>query len=165
MTSKAPHDDTADCDPRWLDDDEMAAWLALLGLLGRLPPALDRQLRRDADLTPFEYQMLVGLSDSPCHAARMSDLAPVTDGSLPRLSQAAARLEKRGFITRQQDPQDGRATLATLTDAGMAKLREAAPGHVEHVRQLVFDPLTRTQVDQLRDICLRIGQAVEDRCC
>lgn len=147
---------------RWLDDEEMQAWLALAGLFVRLPPELDRQLQRDAGLTHFEYQVLAGLSQAPEHTLRMSTLAGFTEGQLPRLSQVAARLEKRGWLTRKPDPCDGRYTLATLTEEGMAKLVASAPGHVATVRRIVFDSLTRTQVRQLREICRRIGLAIND---
>lgn len=91
----------------------------------------------------------------------MSVLATHADGSLPRLSQVVARLERRGLIRRRPDPDDGRYTLAVLTEAGLDTVVAAAPGHVETVRTLVFDPLTKSRVRQLRDICLRILTAVD----
>ena len=40
---------------------------------------------------------------------------------------------------------DGRYTLATATDLGVAKAGEAAPGHVALVRHVVFDSLSPAQ--------------------
>nr|WP_300149818.1 MarR family transcriptional regulator [Propionicimonas sp.] len=154
----------ADGETPWLDDEEMAAWLGLARLVSRLPAELDRQLQRDAGLSHFEYQVMAGLSQSPEHTLRMSRLAEFAEGQLPRLSQVVARLEKRGWVTRRSDPSDGRSTLATLTDAGMAKVVATAPGHVATVRSFVFDPLTRAQVRQLRDICRRVGARLGDTC-
>jgi DNA-binding MarR family transcriptional regulator len=97
---------------------------------------------------------------------RMSDLAAFAEGSLPRLSQVVSRLEKRGWVRRTPDPADGRYTLAILTEEGWAKVVATAPGHVEAVRQFVFDPLTKPQQRQLREIGRRIMGAVapNDRC-
>jgi DNA-binding MarR family transcriptional regulator len=148
-------------EPRWLDTEERQAWLALASTLNRLPAALDAQLRRDAGLSHFEYQVLAMLSEAPGRAMRMSTLATQAEGSLPRLSQVVARLEQRCWVRRTPDPADGRYTLATLTDEGRAKVTEAAPGHVEEVRRLVFDPLTRAQTRQLRDIGRRIMRTVD----
>ena len=148
-------------EPRWLDAEERQAWIALASTLNRLPAALDAQLRRDAGITHFEYQILALLSEAPGCTQRMSELAMQAEGSLPRLSQVAARLEQRGWVRRTPDPADGRYTLATLTDQGRAKVTEAAPGHVREVRRLVFDPLTRTQSRQLRDISRRIRRAID----
>lgn len=148
-------------EPRWLDADERRSWLALASVLIRLPGALDAQLRRDAGISHFEYQVLAGLSEAPDRTLRMSQLAVFAEGSLPRLSQVVARLEKRGWVRRGPDPADGRYTLAVLTDDGWAKVVETAPGHVEAVRSLVFDPLTKTQTRQLRDIGGRIMRAID----
>jgi DNA-binding MarR family transcriptional regulator len=148
-------------EPRWLDDDESQAWLALASTLIRLPSALDEQLRRDAGISHFEYQVLARLSQVPDRTLRMSVLAVQTEGSLPRLSQVVARLEQRGWVRRTPDPEDGRYTLAILTDEGRTKVDQAAPGHVEEVRRLVFDPLTKTQTRQLREIGRRITHAID----
>jgi DNA-binding MarR family transcriptional regulator len=148
-------------EPRWLDAEEEQAWIALAGTLIRLPAALDAQLRRDAGISHFEYQVLAKLSQVADGTLRMSVLATQTEGSLPRLSQVVARLEQRGWVHRTPDPADGRATLVTLTDEGRAKGAEAAPGHVEEVRRLVFDPLTKAQSRQLREIGGRIMRAID----
>lgn len=158
----ATHDEDDVRTTQWLDEEEMAAWMSLMATVIRLPSALDRQLQRDAELTHFEYQVLAGLSEAPDRTLRMSVLAGFTQAQLPRLSQVAARMEKRGWLERRPDLKDGRYTLATLTDAGLAVIVEAAPGHVGTVRRLVFAPLTRAQVRQLREITRRIGQAVDE---
>ena len=153
-------------EPRWLTSDEQRAWMALGSMLFRLPPALDAQLQRDADLSFFEYGVLAALSEAPDCTLRMSDLAFLAEGSLPRLSQVVGRMERRGWVSRKPDPTDGRYTLAILTDDGWEKVVRTAPGHVEAVRLLVFDALTKTQVGQLTSIGQRIMRAIdpEDRC-
>jgi DNA-binding MarR family transcriptional regulator len=146
---------------RWLDAEESQAWRALAHALIRLPAALDAQLRRDAGISHFEYQVLALLSEAPDRTLRMSTLATQAEGSLPRLSQVVVRLEQRGWMRRTPDPADGRYTLATLTDKGQAKVTEAAPGHVQEVRRLVLDPLTKTQTRQLHEISRRIMRAID----
>ncbi|WP_007516235.1 MarR family winged helix-turn-helix transcriptional regulator [Pseudofrankia saprophytica] len=147
--------------PRWLTDEEMQIWLTLARVLIRLPAALDDQLQRDAGISHFEYQVLAGLSGAPGCTLRMSVLAVFANGSLSRLSHVIGRLEKAGWVRRAPDPGDGRYTLAILTDAGREKVVATAPGHVEAVRALVFDPLTRTQQRQLGDIGRRIAHTVD----
>jgi DNA-binding MarR family transcriptional regulator len=148
-------------EPRWLDAEESQAWRALARALVGLPAALDAQLRRDAAISHFEYQVLALLSEAPGRTLRMSTLATLAEGSLPRLSQVVVRLEQRGWVRRTPDPADGRYTLAILTDRGQAKVTEAAPGHVQEVRRLVLDPLTKTQTRQLREISRRIMRAID----
>jgi hypothetical protein len=38
---------------------------------------------------------------------------------------------------------------------------QAAPGHAREVRRLIFDPLTKTQSRQLREIGRRITRAID----
>ena len=148
-------------EPCWLGPEEAQTWRALARALVRLPAALDAQLRRDAGIRHFEYQVLALLSEAPALTLRMSELATQAEGSLPRLSQVVARLEQRGRVRRAPDPADGRYTLATLTGKGQAKVTQAAPGHVQEVRRLVLDPLTKTQSRQLREISRRIIRAID----
>ena len=151
---------------RWLNEEERATWFAFASVLLRLPGALDTQLQREAGISHFEYIVMSSLSEEPGRTLRMSSLAVMAESGLPRLSQVVGRLEKRGWITRAADPTDGRSTLATLTDQGWDKVVETAPGHVEEVRRLAFDPLTKAQLKCLNEISRRIMTAIdpEDRC-
>jgi len=139
-------------DAQWLDDDELAAWRHLLAVVELLPGMLDSQLRRDAELTGFEYYVLAMLSEAPQQTLRMTALAAQTNATLPRLSHVVQRLEGRGLVERFPCPQDGRATNARLTSRGWRKVRDTAPGHVANVRQHVIDALTPDQVAQLTAI-------------
>jgi DNA-binding MarR family transcriptional regulator len=139
-------------DTRWLDTGEMAAWVRLAAVLELLPAALDAQLRRDAQLTHFDYYVLAMLSEAPGHTLRMTALAERTTATLARLSHVVQRLETRGLLERFPCPEDRRATNARLTEEGWEKVEESAPGHVETVREYVIDALTREQVNQLASI-------------
>ena len=134
---------------RWLNPDERAAWVRLAAVLERLPGVLETQLTRDSNLSHFEYWVLAMLSEAPEGRLRMSDLAAVTSATLPRLSHVAQRLESRGLLKRVPCPHDRRVTKAELTAAGRRAIEEAAPGHVEEVRERVIDALTAEQLTEL----------------
>ncbi|MGH9092796.1 MAG: MarR family winged helix-turn-helix transcriptional regulator [Acidimicrobiales bacterium] len=148
---------------RWLDAEELRCWQAFVHVTMPIDAALNAQLRRDAGISHFEYGMLSALSKAPGRTLRMSTLAEEAEGSLPRLSQVATRLEAKGWVRRYPDPNDGRFTLATLTDDGLAKLEQSAPGHLGEVRRQLFDALTKSQVRQLTTICERIERAKSAR--
>ncbi|MFE9186463.1 MarR family winged helix-turn-helix transcriptional regulator [Micromonospora haikouensis] len=137
---------------RWLTDGEQEIWQRILAVLTLLPAELDGQLQRDADLTHFGYGVLAMLSETPGRSRRMSELAALVNGSQSRLSHLVGRLERRGWIRRERADDDGRGSVAVLTDAGYAHLAAAAPGHVALVRSLVFDALTPAQIMQLGEI-------------
>jgi DNA-binding MarR family transcriptional regulator len=109
----------------------------------------------------FEYTVLSILSEQPTRTLGMSELAARTSASLSRLSNVVKRLERRGYLRRQADPDDGRCTHAILTDAGMAKVVETAPGHVAAARQFVSDAVTPTQLRQLRAANDRILRRID----
>ena len=146
----------ADGTPRWLTPAERQAWLGLIGVVELLPGALDSQLQRDAGITHFEYMALAMLSEAPDHTLRMTTLATQTNSTLPRLSHVITRLVNRGYVERVPCPQDKRATNAHLTDAGWEHIQACAPGHVATVEDLVIDPLSAEQIQQLRDITAAI---------
>jgi DNA-binding MarR family transcriptional regulator len=147
---------SASHETRWLDAQEQQTWRQLSTMILRLQPVLSGQLQREFGISHFEYLIMACLSETPGSMLRMSVLATITGGSLPRLSQAVGRLEKRTWLTRQPDTADSRYTLAVLTDAGRHELEEIAPSHVTTVRELVFDRLTRAQARQLGAISQRV---------
>jgi DNA-binding MarR family transcriptional regulator len=148
--------DSAGTGTRWLTAEQRLAWLDMVRVFTMLPAALDAQLERDAGLDFFEYQVLSMLSELPGRALRMSRLAQLTNASLSRLSNVVKRLETGGLLCREPDPDDGRATRAVLTDAGMAAVERAAAGHVALVRELVVDVLDPVQLGQIRGAHERI---------
>jgi DNA-binding MarR family transcriptional regulator len=134
----------------------MQTWRTLHGITAALPDALGTQLRREVNLSFIEYYVLACLSEQADHKLRMSRLAFLVSSELSRLSHLIHRLEKRGLVMREPDPADRRFTLAVLTPPGQALVLEAAPIHVEHVRRLVFDPLTKAEQHALRSALMKI---------
>lgn len=146
-------------EPRWLNTKELDAWKNIAGFALFLPGRLEEALQCNG-LNFFEYSTLASLSDAPDWTIQMSSLAHLSNGSLSRLSHAAKRLEKRGWIRRHTSPDDRRVTLATLTDEGHRKLVEVAPAHVESVRKAIFDALTAEQVAELGSICASVVENI-----
>ncbi|RDL08901.1 MarR family protein [Streptomyces sp. HB202] len=120
--------------PRWLDEQEKAAWTGLISLVLLLPGKLESPLRQEHGITLFEYLVLSHLSEAPGRRLRMGELAFLASGSLSRLSNVIKRCEQRGWVVRTPDPADGRYTLAELTDAGFDIVDRAAPTHLRTVR-------------------------------
>ncbi|KQT93565.1 hypothetical protein ASG49_00715 [Marmoricola sp. Leaf446] len=143
--------------PRWLDDEQQAAWRAYLFATQAMQSSFDRQLTRDAGMPHSVYLVLAMLSEAPDRTLSMGVLAEMVRSSPSRLSHAVAKLESQGWVTRARRPDNARVVVATLTDAGFARVEEVAPLHVEHVQQVLFDRLSREQVTQLREIFETVG--------
>lgn len=150
-------------DTHWLDDDEIAAWVRFIAVVELLPGALDTQLRRDDGLTHYEYFVMAMLSEAPERTLRMSSLATRTNATLPRLSHVVSRMESRGLVERTPCAEDRRASNVRLTDGGRDAIVAAAPGHVETVRNLVVDALSREQIGQLAEISAALLSRLDPR--
>jgi DNA-binding MarR family transcriptional regulator len=106
-----------------------------------MPKALDADLQRDQRMSLSEYTALRMLSEAPDQRLRMSELATACDMSLSGMTRLAARLESLGYLRRVPCASDARGLNAILTDAGLARLREAWPDHLASVRRHIFDHL------------------------
>jgi DNA-binding MarR family transcriptional regulator len=135
-------------EPRWLSPDELAAWRTFSRMMAKLQWELEAHLQRTACLSYVEYHALAMLSERADHTLRMSELADLTNASLSRLSHLVKRLELRGLVRREPDPDNGRFTNAILTEQGYATLVAAAPAHVTKVRELVIDAVSPAQLRQ-----------------
>lgn len=143
-------------EPRWLSPAEKEAWTGLASLVLLLPGRLEAPLQQEAGLTLFEYLALSQMSEAPDRRLRMSELAYLANGSLSRLSNVVKRFEQRGWVERSPDPEDGRYTIAALTDAGYDVVVAAAPAHVRAVRQFVLEPLTAADQQALARIAEKL---------
>jgi DNA-binding MarR family transcriptional regulator len=150
---------------RWLSPTEDRVWRSLVQVVQLLPLALDRQLQREAGIGHAYYMVLAMLSEAPGRSLRMSALADMTATSQSRLSHSVARLEERGWVERRPCADDGRGSVAVLTEAGLAALAEAAPGHVEEVRRRVFDLLEPEQVDALAELAETLASGLREQVC
>ncbi|MER8104442.1 MarR family winged helix-turn-helix transcriptional regulator [Kitasatospora sp. NPDC059811] len=138
-------------EPRWLDQDEMAAWRGFVVASNLLNRRLERQLKEDSGLSHQQYEILVHLSAAPAHALRMTELADKLVTSKSGLTYQVTQLERMGLVARRSCPSDVRGVIAELTDQGRESLRQAAPGHVALVRELLIDVLTREQLAVLAE--------------
>ncbi|MGR3938594.1 MarR family winged helix-turn-helix transcriptional regulator [Streptomyces sp. BRA346] len=153
--------DPAADEPRWLDDDEQRTWLAYIQASMLLEDHLDRQLQRDAGMPHVYYGLLVKLSWAPRHRMRMTELAEAAKITRSRLSHAITRMEKDGWVRREDCADDKRGQNAVLTEKGFGVLKQTAPGHVEAVRSALFDRLSPEQIAQFGDVCRIIADGLQ----
>lgn len=148
-------------EPQWLNETEQQAWRALLVLMNRGMPELERRLK-EHDLLAAHYMIFAMLSDAPDETMRLSDLADAANLSQSRLTHRLRSLVQSGDVAIDQDPEDGRGKYATLTEAGRARLDTLAPLHVQDVREVIFDHLDPDDVKGLAVALSKIAGSLCD---
>ncbi len=141
---------------RWLTEDEQRAWRGLLQMTSQLNARMNRQLQDDCGVSLADYDVLVALSEASAGRLRVFEIAGALAWEQSRVSHQLARMQRRGLVARQECPADARGAFVVLTDAGRAAIERAAPAHVETVRELVFDGLSRDQLAALTAITSRV---------
>jgi DNA-binding MarR family transcriptional regulator len=135
----------------------MRAWRAFLRAHDAVTRLLESELERERDLPLASYDVLVQLAETPAGALRMSELAGAVLLSRSGLTRLVDRLEREGLVRRTSCPSDARGTLAVLTDAGRARLREAAPVHLRGVREHFASPYDEAELDTLATLLERLA--------
>jgi DNA-binding MarR family transcriptional regulator len=141
---------------RWLTPSEQRAWRAFVGVHQKLPGALARALQDCGSLSIADYVVLVALTDGPDGRRHFQELARAVDWERSRMSHQLRRMAKRGLVTRENCPRDGRGVHVVVTPAGRTAIEAAAPQHVATVRRLVIDPLGPEELNALTVLCERI---------
>jgi DNA-binding MarR family transcriptional regulator len=147
-----------------LTDEQQETWFAYMRVMLRLTHEMNRQLQTDSDLSLADYDVLNALADSPGDRLQLTALAARIGWERSRVSHHLQRMSARGLVQRSPSESDRRATDAVLTDAGLAALRAATPGHAALVRRMFFDGLDpellgplRTALDQVHERVLAEG--------
>ena len=154
---------------RWLDSEQQRAWRAFIIGTTLLTDTLDRELRQAHGLSLGEYEILVRLSESPDRTLRMAQIAESMQHSRSRVTHTVSRMEKAGLIARCAAEGDRRGVEARMTDKGWDLLVEAAPTHVNGVREHFVDLASDAEfatmgrlMNAVADHLLTVNPAFED---
>ena len=135
-------------------DPRLAGWRTFLRAHARVVRELERELQAEHGMALTDYDVLVQLAATEGRRMRMSELA---DGLLLSRSGATRlvdRLTAEGLVERVVCDTDRRGQWASLTDAGVQRLRAASPTHLRGVAQHYldrFEPHELTELERLLD--------------
>jgi DNA-binding MarR family transcriptional regulator len=149
--------------PRWLTPEQRTAWESFIHMQEKLIGRLARRIQADSGMSASDYIVLVKLTETDDGRQRFMDLVKLAEWEKSRMSHQVRRMTKRGLVTREDCPDDGRGAFIVATAAGHQAIERAAPMHVEHVRQLFIDALTPEELDTLARISNRILTHMENQ--
>ncbi len=138
----------------------MTTTVALGNELLRSSARLSRWASRHASFdVPFAQARLLALLDE-LGPARVSALAAADHSSQPTITGQLQRLEAHGWARREQDPDDARASLMSLTDEGRGKLDSLRNARVAVLAPLL-DELDDDGIDDLRTAVAVLGRLLD----
>jgi DNA-binding MarR family transcriptional regulator len=132
------------------------AWGSLLQVHAALVPELDRRLRDATGLPLTWYDVLLELSAARDHRLTMSQLGERAVLSRTRVSRVVDDLVVAGLVRRDIHPADGRSSYAVITEAGLARFREAAPIYLSGIEDQFAGALTVSELQQVRTLLQRV---------
>lgn len=144
-----------DTPPRWLTSEQQAAWDSFIRMQEKLIGRLSRQVQADSRMSASDYIVLAKLTEAGGRM-RFMDLAKLVEWEKSRMSHQVGRMAKRGLVTKEECPDDGRGAFIVVTPAGREAIEDAAPVHVEHVRRLFVDALTQEELGTLTRLSNRV---------
>jgi DNA-binding MarR family transcriptional regulator len=135
--------------------DVLAAWLHAHQAVEAVQAAMTTRMEAEGGCTLLEHQALFRLATAPDRRMSMLRLAETIATSPSGATRLVERLVRRGWVTREQPPDNRRQTDAVLTEAGYTAL-------TERTRPAYHDALTKSFGDLLspRDLAdlRRIGR-------
>ena len=151
---------------RWLDEDEQRAWRSFQVMQARLNAQLARDLSTHWELSYQDYMVLVALTAQPDGRLRLTRLGHELGWEKSRISHQVTRMAERGLVEKCRSGDDGRGALVQVSPLGRERIEAAAPSHVEAVRRLFVDRLTREQLEDLAVVAHTVLAAVvsEEQC-
>ena len=144
------------------------AWVRLLRGHASATRAMSAQLVAEHGLTINDYECLLYLAHAEEGRMRRVDLAEQLILTASGVTRLLDGLERAGWVERASCASDRRVTYAVLTDAGRAKLQEAADSHITGVRTFFEERFSADEIETLARLLGRLpgaGDAVDEASC
>lgn len=134
----------------------LTAWAELSGLVDQVRILLNRDLQAAAGLTLAENLVLCQVAMAPEGRLRMAGIASTLIIAKSAVTKTVDRLEERGLLRRERDPDDRRTVYAALTPAGDKAFAVAQPAYLDSVERHFASHLSDTAMRQLHQLSNRV---------
>jgi DNA-binding MarR family transcriptional regulator len=142
-------------------DPRLAPWRAFVTAQAHVSRRLDEDLRAEHGLSLQEYVALLILAEAPERRLRMGRLADSLTLSKSGATRLIDRLVDDGLVDRVVCASDLRGAEAALTEAGVSRLRTAAPTHLRGIAEYFLSAIDGEDLP----IVQRTMESVTDRAC
>jgi len=137
----------------------LEAWRSYLQSQRSILRELDAELVAEHGLTARDYEVLLYLAQAPDCKLPMSALSERTMLTRSGVTRLIDGLVTAELIERDSCASDARVSYARLTDAGLAKLRDAGRTHIAGIRRLFLEHFSADEIEQLAQLLGRLPGA------
>jgi DNA-binding MarR family transcriptional regulator len=133
---------------------QQEAFLSILRTASDLSHASDKFLR-EFDITQQQYNVLRILQGAAAEGLCRNEISARMVAAAPDMSRLLDRMEKSGWITREQDEKDRRQVSTFITDSGkelLATIERPLHGKIHRL----FDGISSTDLKMLLDVLAQI---------
>jgi DNA-binding MarR family transcriptional regulator len=142
-------------------DVRLGPWRAFVRAQAHVSRRLDEDLRAEHGLSLQEYVALLILAEAPDRRLRMGRLAESLALSKSGATRLIDRLVDDSLVDRVTCASDLRGAEAALTEAGLGRLRTAAPTHLRGIADYFLSAIDGDDLDVVE----RTMRSVADRAC
>ena len=139
-----------------LSPQHLTAWRLFLTTNARLIAEIDRQMQAAEQIPLNWYDVLIELYEAPDQRLRMSDLAQRVLLTRSGLTRLVDRLENKGYLTREIDPEDRRGFYANISKSGIQAMQQAWRVYAEGIATLFASHLSDEEAALLEAIFTRM---------
>jgi DNA-binding MarR family transcriptional regulator len=145
-----------------LNTEEERAWRDLSRVIIVTPRVMDADLQREANISLSAYTVLVHLSEAAAEHLRVSELADLAYLSGSRVTRLVDELARAGLVVKSRNAEDSRGVDVRISDAGLARLKDAYPVHLASVRARVMDHVNPKSLPSFRRALAAIVVGLEE---
>jgi DNA-binding MarR family transcriptional regulator len=139
-------------------DPRLAPWRAFVRAHAEVSRRLDEDLRTEHGMSLQEYVALLILVEEPDRRLRMGRLAEALTLSKSGATRLIDRLVDDGLVERVTCSSDARGAEARLTDAGVNRLRTAAPTHLRGIAEYFLATIDAADLPAIERIMGDVAQ-------
>jgi DNA-binding MarR family transcriptional regulator len=133
-------------------DPRLGPWRAFVRAHAEVSRRLDDDLRAEHGLSLQEYVTLLILVEAPERRLRMGRVAEALTLSKSGATRLIDRLVDDGLVERVSCSSDARGAEARLTEAGVGRLRTAAPTHLRGIAEYFLATIDTTDLPAIERV-------------
>lgn len=143
-------------------DPRLAPWRAFVRAHAEVSRRLDEDLRSEHGLSLQEYVTLLILVEAPSRRLRMGRVAEALTLSKSGATRLIDRLVDDGLVERVTCTSDARGSEARLTEAGVQRLRTAAPTHLRGIADYFLATIDEADLPDIERVMTGVARCASE---